>query len=502
MTIPRPAAAEQAIARLQCEALDVLVLGGGIVGAGVARDAALRGLRVGLIDRHDFAFGTSSRSSRLLHGGIRYLAQGRIGLVRQASVEKMVLHRIAPHLTEPTEFLFPAYRNSGWPLWQLRIGVKFYDWLCRGGNFGKSAAMDAPALLERAPGLQPDGLAGGVRYFDAFTNDARLVLDTLRSAERAGACLANYVCFESAEKKGDGFRCHVTDVLAQRSFAIETRCVVNATGPWAQGLGLSREQLRLTKGIHLVFDRARLPVRNAVVITDGPRVLFVIPWAERVIVGTTDTDYEGPIDDVRSEPADVAYLLSTVARYFPGARLNVEDVVSSWAGLRPLQADRKGRPSDISRSHRIDESSPGWWDVAGGKLTTYRLMAEHTVDSILRRLNRSARCMTADEPLLAPEEVRGVSQVVPPAPSREVVAHACSREWAVHLDDVLVRRTGWHAYYRDDGALAKQAAEWMAQLHGWDAKRAEFEWRRHRAQSDWPVANRDLFAERVRALRF
>src|SRR5690349_21793586 len=166
----------KALQRLAQERFDVFVLGGGIVGAGVARDAALSGMKVGLVDARDFAFGTSSRSSRLLHGGIRYLAQGRIGLVREASLEKRVLHRIAPHLTQPMAFCFPAYRGSQWPLWQLRIGVKIYDWLCGGGNFGKSEGMNARRVLEACAGLKADGLKGAVRYFDGFTNDARLVI--------------------------------------------------------------------------------------------------------------------------------------------------------------------------------------------------------------------------------------------------------------------------------------------------------------------------------------
>src|SRR5438132_2028505 len=183
------------------ETLDLLVIGGGIVGAGVARDAALRGLQVGLVEQHDFAFGTSSRSSRLLHGGLRYLAQGRLGLVREASLEKRILHRIAPHLAEPLPFIFPTYKGTQWPLWQLRIGVKIYDLLCNGKNLGKSSSLTRTQILERVPNLQPAGLTGGVRYFDALTNDERLVIDTLRSGAKQGALLANYFQFKTAVKQ-------------------------------------------------------------------------------------------------------------------------------------------------------------------------------------------------------------------------------------------------------------------------------------------------------------
>src|SRR5712691_13209478 len=178
--------------------LDVLVIGGGIVGSGIARDAAMRGLRVGLVEQHDFAFGTSSRSSRLLHGGLRYLAQGRIGLVREASLEKRIMHRIAPHLAEPLPFIFPTFQGTQWPLWQLRIGVKVYDLLCNGKNFGKSSSLTRSQVMARVPNLQPEGLTGAVRYFDALTNDARLVIDTLRSGAKRQALLVNYFQFKTA----------------------------------------------------------------------------------------------------------------------------------------------------------------------------------------------------------------------------------------------------------------------------------------------------------------
>src|SRR5688572_20862066 len=205
---------ERILTGLGGQRFDLLVIGGGIVGAGVARDAALRGMKVALIDAHDFAFGTSSRSSRLLHGGIRYLAQGRIGLVREASIEKTILHRIAPHLAEPRAFCFPTYRGSQWPLWQMRIGVKIYDLLCGGRNFGKSEGMNAARTMEICPGLTGEGLTGAVRYYDGFTNDARLVIDTLRSAAKGGAIVANYVRFNSVEQRADENLCLVHDEIA------------------------------------------------------------------------------------------------------------------------------------------------------------------------------------------------------------------------------------------------------------------------------------------------
>ena len=472
----------QRIEELTRGALDVLIVGGGIVGSGVARDAAMRGLRVGLVEQYDMAFGTSSRSSRLLHGGMRYLAQGRIGLVREASREKRVLHRIAPHLAQPLAFVFPSYRGSGWPLWMLRMGVKVYDLLCGGRNLGPSSSLSAGELLVYLPRPNPEGLTGAVRYYDGLTNDARLVLDTLRSAAGYGAILCNYVRLEDAVRTSAGWECHLRDTLADRPFEVQARCVVNATGPWAQTLPHSSIKLRLTKGIHLVVDRGRLPIADAVVMIQGDRILFAIPWGERVILGTTDTDYQGPLDAVAVEKPDVDYVLGVAAHAFPAAQLDERDVRSTWAGLRPLIAGGRGGPSDISRAHEIRTPQPAWIDVAGGKLTTYRLIAQQVVDRVLRELGEAARpCRTAQEPLSAPELVEGRSAIVPPAPSAKLVEQYCAEEWAVHLDDVMLRRSGWHYYRADAASVAEQVAGWMAELLGWDRAQQDAELARYQA---------------------
>ncbi|HEY1786805.1 MAG TPA: glycerol-3-phosphate dehydrogenase/oxidase, partial [Verrucomicrobiae bacterium] len=505
----------QALAALPEKPLDLLVIGGGIVGAGIVRDAAMRGLRVALVEQHDFAFGTSSRSSRLLHGGIRYLAQGRVGLVHEASVEKKIIHEIAPHLAAPLPFLFPTYRaNKEWLLWKLKIGVKIYDLLCSGKNLGKSSWLGTRETLQQAPGLSPDGLTGAVRYFDGLTNDARLVLDTLRSAAHHGAVLANYCRFldatrtnrnsaarsqvelvnrDSAQdfKKSDDhspspggegwgegescslWRCTASNILAGTNLTFLTKTIVNAAGPWADHLPHSRVKLRLAKGVHLVVDRARISTPDTVVMTEGKRILFAIPWGERTILGTTDTDYDGSLDRIFADATDIRYILEITNRFFPGANLSETDVISSWAGVRPLIADPHGSPSDISRSHQIRNPEPGWWDVAGGKLTTYRLMAEQTVDQIVHALIRTDSssefrpCRTAKEPLLPTAETRGISDILPPDFSRDIVKHFCENEWAAHLDDVMVRRAGWHYYYQDADARARQVASWMKEFLEW-----------------------------------
>ena len=460
--------------------LDLLVVGGGIVGAGVVRDAAIRGLRTGLIDQADFAFGTSSRSSRLLHGGLRYLSQGRLPQVRQASGEKQILQRIAPHLAEPLAFVFPTRRRTHWPRWKLRLGVGLYELLSGARFLSECGALSPAQTLGAVPGLSTRDLTGAVRYYDAFTNDARLVLDTLRSAARHGATVRNYVRLDAADPARDAWRCAARDSETGDRLEIQARCIVNATGPWSDRIPHSRTRLRLTKGVHLVVDRARLGLSSALVMPEGRRILFAIPWGQRVILGTTDTDYDGPLERPTCDPDDMKYVLNVTNEAFDGLNLGSADVISTWAGLRPLVADRKGRPSDISRRHEIHMGEPGWIDVTGGKLTTYRLMAAETVDRIVRYLGGAReRCRTADSALLAPEEATGLSAVVPPDVQERAVEHYCRHEWARHLDDVMIRRTGWRHYHRDHQSVAARVAGWMAQALGWDPATRDRELRRY-----------------------
>jgi glycerol-3-phosphate dehydrogenase len=468
-----PMGRARTIREISAAPLDVLVIGGGIVGSGVARDAAMRGLRVGLVDSHDFAFGTSSRSSRLLHGGLRYLAQGRLGLVRESSVEKMTLHRIAPHLASPLPFIFPTRTGTDWPKWKLRIGVKVYDWMCGGRNLGKSGTLSRDEVLAVLPNLDPEQLTGAVRYFDGLTNDARLVLDTLHSAAANGALLLNYSAASapSRDEAANLWRVRMTDHLSGDAMELTAKGVANAAGAWAGTFPPSHVKLRLTKGVHLVVDRSRLPVPDAIVMPEGRRILFAIPWGERVILGTTDTDYSGPTDSPRCEPEDRRYILDITNATFPAARLTEEDIISTWAGLRPLIAsdqNEHGKPSDLSRAHQIRMPHPGWFDVAGGKLTTYRLMAEQTVDRAVAFIGAAARaCDTARVPLLPDEPVPRYSDILPPPVSRAAVEHYCRNEWAIHLADVMIRRTGWRYYHRDHLAIAAQVGRWMSEILGW-----------------------------------
>jgi glycerol-3-phosphate dehydrogenase len=475
-----PAGGRSALASLAEAPFGLLVIGGGIVGAGVARDAALRGLRTLLVERADFASGTSSRSSRLLHGGLRYLAQGRLGLVRESSLEKMLLSEIAPHLCQPLPFIFPAWRRTAWPRWKLAIGVRLYDLLCGGRNLGRSAVLNDEQTLAILPGLRLTGLTGAVRYYDALTNDARLVIDTLRSAEEAGAALRNYTSYVTGSRTGGAWECEVRDELDGGAALVRATAVINAAGAWASCFPQSGVGLRLTKGVHVVIDRCRLQVDEAVVLPEGDRILFVIPWGERIILGTTDTDYEGDPAAVRADRADIGYILGVVNGAFPTARLGPDDVISSWAGIRPLIAtgrSRAGAPSDLSRGHVILSTEPGWLDVAGGKLTTYRRIAEQSVDRVGRLLGRRLPASTTAERELSRSAYSGV---LPPPIGPEVVEECCRKEWVVHLDDVLLRRTSWHFYHASHQQIAEQVAGWMALSMGWDGPRVAAELERYR----------------------
>ncbi|MCA9174460.1 MAG: glycerol-3-phosphate dehydrogenase/oxidase [Planctomycetales bacterium] len=462
--------------------LDLLIVGGGIVGAGIARDAAMRGMRVMLVEQRDFASGTSSRSSRLLHGGLRYLAQGRVGLVREAGREKQILRRIAPHLYRPLPFTFPTLPSGPWRRWKLGLGVRIYHLLC-GGERPRVLSRDA--LLSQVEPLRRDrDWTGGVVYEDAQTSDARLVLDTLRSAELAGAELRSYTQLVGASRDGVGWRCqlarHEPWVSAEENAEesgeeeVAARCVVHATGPWMERLPESRTQLRLTKGVHLVISAERLPLTSAVVMSEGDRILFALPWGERVVLGTTDTDYRGPLEEPPCEPEDIEYILRIANDTFD-ASLASEDVTATWAGIRPLLASpgAAGKPSDTSRRHRIIAGDTGWWDVAGGKLTTYREMAEEAVDRVASQLGRRfPPCSTATTPLLERESAAH-SGWLPPVVSRSVVEHCCRHEWTRHLDDLMIRRTAWHTYLHSPYETATQAAAWMAELLEWSDQQRE-----------------------------
>ncbi|HUF26828.1 MAG TPA: glycerol-3-phosphate dehydrogenase/oxidase [Gemmatimonadaceae bacterium] len=398
-----------ALDSLEREPLDVLVVGGGITGTGIARDAALRGMRVALVERCDFASGTSSRSSRLVHGGLRYLEHGYFSLVFESSRERRLLLRLAPHLVRPLAFTWPVYRGARVPRWKLIAGLALYDVLALFRNVAAHRPLGSGGILAREPALRREGLAGGARYFDAATDDARLTLANALGAAAAGAVVLNHAALVALRwHDGSVAGGIVTDGLGGREAEVRARVVVNAAGPWSDAVQrLERPNasaaLRGTKGAHIAVPRERVGNREALTLlspTDG-RVVFVIPAGAQAIIGTTDTETSATPDDVRAGDDDVAYLLAAANHFFPAARLERGDVISAWAGIRPLVASGfDGAPASASREHAIAWTPGGMLAVSGGKLTTYRAMAGEAVDAIAARLGvAAARSPTERLPL-------------------------------------------------------------------------------------------------------
>jgi glycerol-3-phosphate dehydrogenase len=401
--------------RLQEETFDLLVIGGGINGAGIARDAALRGLRVALVEKGDFASGTSSKSSKLIHGGVRYLQHGDFRLVRVACRERDLLRRrLAPHLVQPLAFLFPVYRGDPVGFFTLGAGMWLYDLLAIFRNIRTHRMLTAKRLLHLEPNLRREGLRGAALYYDCFTDDARLTLETILAAAQEGAVTVNYLQLKDFVKEnGRIIGACLGDHDGGSLIQIRARQVVNATGPWVDFVRklddpVAPPALRLTKGAHIVVRRDRIGNDHAVVMHSprDKRVLFVIPWETHDIIGTTDTDFSGSLDDITVDDSDASYLLEAANWHFPAAALRPDDIISSYAGVRPLVASGKDEdPSAVSREESIIESQSGLITLVGGKLTTYRFVAEEIVDLVTARLNGGVRArrkprLTAEKPLL------------------------------------------------------------------------------------------------------
>jgi glycerol-3-phosphate dehydrogenase len=380
-------------------AFDVLILGGGISGAGVALDAVLRGLRVALIDKGDFASGTSSRSSKLVHGGLRYLENGDFHLVYEALHERGRLLYNAPHLVHPLRFVLPFYEGARVSSWKFRIGLILYDVLAGARNIRRSRAIALPHLRREFSELRPEGLCGGAEYFDAQMDDACLCLEVLRTAALQGAIVVNYVEAIAFDQSGGMVRgVRAVDRRSGQELSIAAKQVVNATGPWGDAMrrlaGDDGEPLlQPTKGVHLILpDRGLSTAFLLLHPTDG-RVFFVLPFGRKTMLGTTDTVWDNSPDKLSVTPEDVEYLLTGYNHYFVPP-LSVSDVRNSFAGLRPLIRSRPGQPSDLSREFLLHTSPSGLLTVAGGKYTTYRRMAEVITDVVVRRLGLSRRCHT------------------------------------------------------------------------------------------------------------
>jgi len=512
------------------EKVDLLVIGGGITGAGIALDVASRGLKTILVEKGDFASGTSSTSSKLIHGGFRYLKNRDFRLVFEALRERGLLLRLAPGIVKPLPFLIPVYDGGfghikklvQWffrpekitimelikaPL-ALRISVALYDLLAGKRKIKKHQILSRKDVLNIEPMLNPRNLKGGAIYWDAFGLDFRLTLNVIKKAHKFGAKCLNYAeVVEFLRENGTVVGAKIKDRLTDKTYRVFARKVVIAAGPWVDEIrakaGVKQRLLRPTKGSHIVVSRDRLNIKNAVVMeaSDG-RLTFAIPWDDLVIVGTTEIEYYESPDEVKITKEEVDYLLEVVNRYFPSVELGYEDVITTYSGIRPLIDERGLSATDVSREHRVVEEN-GVITIAGGKLTTYRVMAKDVVDRITE-----AECLTdsiqlkelcTDFPMdvdddireymiqvYSKDEIENIARLVrenPQLKERILPDHphiwveinfAVENEFAVRLSDVIIRRLGLY-FKESNGEVAKQIAEHMGKLLGWDSQRIEAE---------------------------
>ena len=515
---------ERNLARLRCETFDLGIIGGGINGAAIARDAAMRGLSVALIDKGDFAGATSSRSSKLIHGGLRYLPQGQLRLVYQALHERERLrHMSAPHLVRPIRLLFPFYHGKSPGCFAVSMGLVLYDLLARMPPAERHRRLASDSVLRLEPSLRAERMNGGAIYYDAWGDDARLTIENALDAAVHGAAVANYVILEGFSHAGSRLAsAAVRDTETSAAFELRAKTFVNAAGPWVDDVRRMDDpgrttSVRFTKGVHLVVAAARLPVRNALVLTDcGGRIVFVMPHGDYVLVGTTDTDFDGDRDRVAPAPADIDYLIEVVAQSLPEFRFREDQVAYSFAGLRALVTSN-GRiaPSAVSREEIILEDRSGLVTVAGGKLTTHRRIAERVVDHVMKGLGRPlGHCPTLNTPLPGarsesdsslpiddfPADIRAalkgrygtrsaeVERIVfedaelarPLAPGTHTIGaeviFAARNEFARSVCDFVVRRTSllWRAPAAAIAA-APATARLMAAEFGWDRAREQSE---------------------------
>jgi len=499
---------QASFAALEAETFDLLIIGAGITGCGAARDAAMRGLRVALIDANDIGAGTSSRSSRLVHGGLRYLAQGDVMVVRQAANERKVLRRIAKHLTKynPMVILPRSKRGTA----AIRAALWSYEKIGHVDKSERHEVWDRERLRIEEPHVLADNFTGAVVYPEYLTDDGRLTLANAISAASAGAVIVTYAAAEETIIENDrvtGAVVHNTLPGFESTAMVQARVVVNAAGPWVDRIRLmedsqAKKKLQLTKGIHVVVSRARLPI-NRTIIMNAPdrRSIFVIPCGRFAYFGTTDTFYPDAEYWPEITRDDVDYLLNSAAAYFDVGPFQYQDIVALWSGIRPLLYEKGKKPSEISRRDEVLEGPAGLLSVAGGKLTSYRSMAEHLVDQCEKQLNRKPNpASTAEEPLpggdfkgtvsdlesrvqrlgLSREEAERVV-ILYGAEALEIfkessgpaveAAHAVLNEGALTLEDYWVRRSA-RSRFDDDGGLAalEPAADCMTKLLNWSSE--------------------------------
>lgn len=466
MTIPLTR--KQSFAKLaEQSSFDMIVVGGGATGLGTALDAASRGLRVVVFESHDFASGTSSRATKLVHGGVRYLAQGHIPLVREALRERSRLLANAPHNAHPLPFVMPSFKWWERPFYGM--GLKMYDALSGAHGLGNTEFLSTSETLQALPGVRPQGLSGGVRYWDGQFNDARLAIDLARTAASFGALVFNYCKVERLiEDAGKVVGVRVVDQEMQQSYNVQSNCVINATGVWvdalrganggAEAFAAKPHLVKPSRGVHLVVSRGFMPTDSAMLIpkTRDGRVLFIVPWQGHLILGTTDTPVAAATREPHADTADVDFILGETAHYLKRAPTRA-DVLSCWSGLRPLVQDvSAGSTKAISREHTIEIATNGLLTVTGGKWTTYRAMSEdvmaHALAAKLLPAGTSPDCVTSDLPILGADSPCNTSDMARAGDS-DFVRYAVEHEFARTVSDVLARRS--RALFLDAKAAEK-----------------------------------------------
>lgn len=381
---------------LKKESYDLLIIGGGITGAGIALDAVTRGLKVALLEKNDFASGTSSKSTKLIHGGLRYLKQFEVGLVREVGLERAVVHKLAPHLVQSEKMLLPLIKNGSFGKMLTSFGLMIYDVLAGVKKADQRKVLTKKATLAREQLLDATKIQGGVIYAEYRTDDARLTIEVMKTAVAKGAKVINYAevtdFIYDSDQQISGV--NWADKLDGSNYETKADYVISAAGPWVDNIrekndSLNHRRLHLTKGVHIVVPHEKFPVSQSVYfdVPDG-RMIFAIPRGRVTYVGTTDTDYHGNMDDVRTSKEDVLYLLNGVKHVFPQIELSIKDVASSWAGLRPLIEEEGKSASELSRKDEIFESPSGLLSIAGGKLTGYRKMAERIVNRLAKKIKK------------------------------------------------------------------------------------------------------------------
>jgi glycerol-3-phosphate dehydrogenase len=384
---------QKAIKSLKENEFDLVVIGGGITGGGIALDAAARGMKVALVEKGDFASGTSSKSTKLIHGGLRYLKQFDFWLVKEVGSERAIVHKLAPHLVLPEKMLLPLIEGGSYGKWLTSIGLKVYDVLAQVTGDDKRQMLEKKDALKLEP-LLPKKILNGAGYYAEYrTDDARLTIENIKTSLHFGAKAINYTqVVDFIYKKDQVSGVKVKDVISNETYEINSKYVISAAGPWVDELRETNKskkgkRLHLTKGVHLVFPFEKLPVKQSVYfdIPDG-RMMFAIPRGKITYVGTTDTNFNLDKDDIRTDLADAIYLITAVNNMFPDINLEMDDIISSWAGLRPLIHEEGKSASELSRKDEIFTSDTGLISIAGGKLTGYRKMAERTVNRIVKKM--------------------------------------------------------------------------------------------------------------------